>query len=58
MSAGEQLLSDYSVHELPGCDEGNDKVIDTALTTRIELLESEIQKIKTKSTGNNESRFF
>ena len=58
VSAGEQLLSDYSVHELPGCDEGSDKVIDTALTTRIELLESEIQKIKTKSTGHNESRFF
>ena len=42
--AGEQLLSDYSVHELSGCDEGSNKVIDANLTTRIDLLESEIQK--------------
>ena len=36
-SIGEPLMSDYSVHELPGYE--SDMVIDTALKTHIEFLE-------------------
>ena len=46
-SIGEPLLmiSDYSVHELPG-EEASDAVVDLALTTRIEILEAENQNLK------------
>lgn len=31
-SIGEPLVNDFSVHELPGCDGGHDRLVDTALT--------------------------
>ena len=40
-SVGEPLLSDYSVHELPGYEDTCDSLVNTACTTRIEFLENE-----------------
>ena len=45
-SIGEPLSSDFGVHELPGYDGGHDKLVDTALTARIEMLESQMQHLK------------
>jgi len=45
-SIGEPLLSDFGVHELPGYDGGRNKLVDTALTARIEMLESQMQHLK------------
>ena len=44
VSIGEPLVSDFGVHELPGYDGGRDKLVDTALTARIEMLESQVQQ--------------
>ena len=45
-SVGEPLLSDYSVHELPGEGESSrDAVINAALLARIEVLETENRKL-------------
>ena len=50
---GEQLNSDYYVHELPTCDEStNDScsaTINAALLARIEILEAENTKLKLQS---------
>ena len=44
VSIGEPLVSDFGVHELPGYDGGRDKLVDTALTARIKMLESQVQQ--------------
>ena len=54
-SIGEPLMSDYSVHELPGYE--SDMVIDTALKTRIEFLEGETKYLRSELTSKR-SFFF
>ena len=55
-SIGEPLVSDFSVHELPGYDGGRDRLVDTALSARIEMLESQMQNIK--DLDSTKIRFF
>ena len=54
-SIGEPLVSDFRVHELPGCDESHDVVLDAALSARIDVLEAEVTQLRSVP---NKQRFF
>ena len=52
-SVGEQLMTDYGVHELPGTSTVTDSdkiVLNTGMQARIEYLEAEIQRLKLINT--------
>ena len=53
---GEPLLSDYSVHELPG-ERASDPVVDLALSTRIELLEAENRQLRAELSSRKSKPF-
>ena len=52
-SVGEQLMTDYGVHELPGTSTVTDSdniVLNTGMLARIEYLEAEVQRLKLINT--------
>ena len=56
---GEQLLSDYAVHELPGSSTvtaSDNVVLNAGLLARVEFLESEVRRLKITSTQRTHFR--
>ena len=56
---GEPLLSDYTVHELPGHEEssGTEPLLDAALLSRIEALEAENRYLRKQLDSDKQQHF-